>query len=267
VIDAALTKQEVRARFSKAATTYDTAAMVQRQAARKLSLKLKNLLTDLPDGPLLELGCGTGFMSRHIAELAGERPVYLTDLSPAMLEQCRENLADIGRTKNLHFDCMDADTLACVNRFAAVVCSFSFQWFAEPESCLARMLESLKAGGYLLVAYPTSGSFPEWQQSCRASNRPYSGNLLPDADCLPRFAQLRALDYWSELEAISAWHKNARSFFESLRATGADFSLKRSGHPIDLLRIVRAWDKQCPAGVAATYEVCYGWIKKGGNRL
>ena len=46
---------------------------------------------------VLELGCGTGLFSRHLVERYPEGSFVLTDVAPAMIAQCRRNLAPTGK--------------------------------------------------------------------------------------------------------------------------------------------------------------------------
>src|SRR3954471_23949042 len=63
-------KAAVAAAFSKAAHTYDDDADVQRNAAQGVTERIGAL--PLPSNPrILEIGCGTGFLSATLNKLAG----------------------------------------------------------------------------------------------------------------------------------------------------------------------------------------------------
>jgi len=73
------------------AAWYHQHAQVQRQVAEDLARDLDALFGLQPDGgPILELGCGTGFLT---ALLPPER-VFATDLSPGMIEHARAALPE-----------------------------------------------------------------------------------------------------------------------------------------------------------------------------
>ena len=67
---------------------YDRAWLVHLQDTTQHLLDL--LPRDLPPGPLLDLGCGTGFAALRLARLFPGRTVEACDLSPGMLAQARE---------------------------------------------------------------------------------------------------------------------------------------------------------------------------------
>ena len=76
-------KNRIAAAFSAQARAYDSVGAVQRAVAGRLAARIAARVS----GPrnILEIGCGTGFLS---AELAGYFPtadLCLTDIAPAML--------------------------------------------------------------------------------------------------------------------------------------------------------------------------------------
>ena len=78
----------IGARFGRAAARYEAHAPAQRAAARRLAEDIARL--DLPPRPrILEIGCGTGLLTRELARRLGPADWMLTDISPAMLEIAR----------------------------------------------------------------------------------------------------------------------------------------------------------------------------------
>ncbi len=62
------------------------------------------MCTRLPPGPVLELCCGVGGITRA---LAGEHQVVAVDKSPSRLAACRKNLAALGLDQGVKFICTD----------------------------------------------------------------------------------------------------------------------------------------------------------------
>ena len=60
-------KHRIRAAFSRAATTYDAAAVLQREVCRALLDALTTTATCSP-ADILDAGCGTGYGARLLAE-------------------------------------------------------------------------------------------------------------------------------------------------------------------------------------------------------
>ena len=78
-------KQAVAASFSRAATTYDQVAELQRSVG-------SNLLARLPESleveRLADLGCGTGYFTRALSARFGQ-PVLGLDIAEGMLRYAR----------------------------------------------------------------------------------------------------------------------------------------------------------------------------------
>lgn len=79
-------KQRVAAHFDAAARaeTYDAAARVQRLIAEDLAVRVSGL--GLPHHPrVLEVGCGTGFLTAALVDRLPEPHITATDIAPAMV--------------------------------------------------------------------------------------------------------------------------------------------------------------------------------------
>ena len=80
---------EIAARFDARARSYERHAGLQRAVADQLA----RLLPERKSPRVLELGCGTGLFSRHLLARYPEGRFVLTDAAPAMIAECRRNLA------------------------------------------------------------------------------------------------------------------------------------------------------------------------------
>ena len=86
-------KARVVENFSRSASTYDCHAEEQRAGAATLAKCAAECAENLVEGPVLEIGCGTGFLSASLAALFPGRRLELTDLAPAMVAHCRQKMA------------------------------------------------------------------------------------------------------------------------------------------------------------------------------
>lgn len=105
----------------------------------------------LPDGfpgPVLEVACGTGLVTRLLRQrLPSATALVATDLSPAMLDYARSLSpgADVGWQQ------ADAQELPFGDgSFGAVVCGFGFMFAADRPAALREARRVLAAGGTLL---------------------------------------------------------------------------------------------------------------------
>ncbi|HET7728580.1 MAG TPA: class I SAM-dependent methyltransferase [Usitatibacter sp.] len=115
----------------------------------KFAADLARRLPADPGGPVLEIACGTGLMTRHLRErLDPRRTLVATDLSEAMLDYARGKLAGL---HGIEWRQADATKLPVADgEFAAVVCSFGVMYARDRPALFAEMRRVLQPGGLLV---------------------------------------------------------------------------------------------------------------------
>jgi malonyl-CoA O-methyltransferase len=184
--------KEIAASFGARAASYELHAGLQRAVADKLAL----LLPKLEQPRVLELGCGTGLLSRHLLKAYPGGSFVLTDVAPAMIAECRRNLAALGPA-HISFEVMDAGEAGGHAELDLIASSMTLHWLPDPAASLARLRRLLAPGGTLLYATLGPKSFAEWRAvlagqglpSGIADIKPLPGVieeelLAPDADAL-----------------------------------------------------------------------------------
>lgn len=105
------------------------------------------LLEPVRGGLVLEIGCGTGALTRHL--LAAGHRVLATDASPAMLEMAREALgpsAELARLTLPDDPLPQADAIVAIGHPVSYLASA-----AEVDRALAAMAGALRPGGMLAI--------------------------------------------------------------------------------------------------------------------
>ncbi len=240
-------KHRVAAAFAAAAATYESAAAAQAFAAGRLAARV--LALDLPPAPrVLEIGCGTGLLTRRLLpELGGAWTV--TDLAPAMVAAARQALAG----HPAEFRVMDGEHPDFAPAgLDLVVSNLAAQWFADLPAAVGRLAACLKPGGRLLLTTLGAGSFAEWRRAhaglglaCGTPPYPSAGDL---AVLLAAHGRITVI-----AEPLPLRYADGTAFLRALKSVGAGIPVE--GHvplpPGTLRRVLAALG----APAIVTYEI------------
>jgi ubiquinone/menaquinone biosynthesis C-methylase UbiE len=98
---------------------------------------------------VLDVGCGTGALSKDIAERVGPTgSVTGIDITPSIIESGNEHFGNVKNLKLIHSDLFDFDT---EEKFDLIVSARTLQWLSNPSEAILRMKQLLKPGGQLSV--------------------------------------------------------------------------------------------------------------------
>lgn len=241
------------ARAFAAAADYDAHARVQRLAARELARRIVALpLSKFPR--VLEVGCGTGFLTQALRDEGLLGDWLVTDIAPAMLERARARMSDDSGSDDgprLTFAQLDGEHgTPSAGPFDLICASLASQWLAHEPAALARWRGWLAPDGHIMVATLGPGTFAEWRAAHAAEG------LIPGTLAFTPLADLQALDpaHPFTIERHRDSHADARAFLQSLRAIGAQTAA--DGHrplsPRSLHRVMRRFEAD---GATVSYEV------------
>ena len=106
-----------------------------------------------PGATLCDLGCGNGFYTFELARRVGPRgTVYAVDIQPEMLRMLAERATHEGLRNIRPVLGTVVDPRLPVGEIDLVLCVDVYHEFSHPEAMLARIRESLAAGGQLVLA-------------------------------------------------------------------------------------------------------------------
>jgi trans-aconitate 2-methyltransferase len=97
------------------------------------------------DETVLDAGCGSGDVTRQLAERLPDGRILAVDGSPAMVARAAETLADLAPRVSVHH--MDLLELELDEPVDAVFSSAVFHWIADHERLFARLAAALRPGG------------------------------------------------------------------------------------------------------------------------
>ena len=159
-----------------------------------------------PGDSAVDLGCGNGLLSLHLAERLGLH-VEAVDIAPAMLALARERMGDRGAPGTVTLREASADAVLDEGRrWSMVVATGSWGLVPgkpDPERILARLAEAAAPGGYVLWGDPFLKKPPEMRMAM----------LLQAADYRPH-AEYVAIGEAAGLEAVYAAVSTDQDFDE-----------------------------------------------------
>ena len=95
---------------------------------------------------ILDVGCGTGFVARHVAAILPNAEVHGIDIDESRIEFARSK----ARTANQHFQRADLCHLPYDDhRFDLVYCRFVLLHYPDPVASLKEMARVTRSGGHI----------------------------------------------------------------------------------------------------------------------
>ncbi|UOF90698.1 class I SAM-dependent methyltransferase [Fodinisporobacter ferrooxydans] len=111
---------------------------------------------------VLDVACGPGTVSLHLAEQYPDKQFTGIDASAAMIQQCLDT-AKLKGLKNTEFLEMNANTIQFPDRtFDFIICNLAFPFFSRPKESMEGMYHVLKRRGTILVSVPGRNTWKEF---------------------------------------------------------------------------------------------------------
>lgn len=131
--------------WAELSNRYDSA--IDNIMGEKIRPKIGEKLTEEDNlGNLIELGCGTGYFTKTLADKS--ESIISTDISEEMLSIARENM------KGFEFQVMDCQDIKFDEGTFDTVFMGLVLLFTQPEKALKESRRILKPGGLLIIADP-----------------------------------------------------------------------------------------------------------------
>ena len=131
--------------FTEISSKYEMNSVVQKSASETLF----DLLNIQANDDVLDLGCGTGHISKLIREKTKGKVVAI-DSSDGMIGKAQERFSNQG----ISFYVCSAEQLDYQNEFDIIFCNSAFQWFVNPAKVIKQCYNSLRINGKMAIQSP-----------------------------------------------------------------------------------------------------------------
>ena len=251
------TKNKIIYSFDKKASSYDKYSLVQDEVARRLCDRLSSIT--IKPMNILDIGCGTGYLSNMLFKLYPHANITCLDISLNMLEESHK------KNSSLNYVLSDAENMPFKNnKFDLIVSSFTLHWCFEIEKIFFDIHRFLKDKGLFL--FTTVGpstldelntAYYEAVDSERHIN--YFSDMHTYGDLLLKFG---FHDPVMDTEKMIIEYKTFKDVLDSLRKTGANtvmenisgYTSKDSYQKLSEAYPINQSNKRYPV----TYEMIYG---------
>ncbi len=254
-------KKDVIDAFSRSPDYYDRYAGLQKETAARMARALEPWQYSLPEGPVLEVGAGTGFFTEHMVKMYPGREMVISDASEKMVQYSREKFS--GREK-LNFSVIDVEDQEWEpETYALIAGNFVAQWLKNPGEVMSRMTQSLLPGGFMLMSFPGSESFPQWRKYCLDLGIPYTANTLPDIEEMVVKLSMGPVkvDYYEDQSHEE--YESVFDFFRHLKMSGTSTSFSgKKLKPKQLKLLNDYWLKKNNGKVTVHYHTAFVAVKR-----
>jgi len=277
VVEEHISVNKVRRAFSGATNSYDSHAELQREIGRRLLAHLN--FTKINPTSILDIGCGTGFFTRLLAEKYKKATIFATDLSETMVKHTANNQKPRWPwQRKYHHTASDAVALPFKNAsFDLVTSNLAMQWVPDAEAMMKEMRRVLKPGGLMLFSTFGRRTLIELKQTLASIPTEHSNSVLPFPDVMSLGSSLgncAVEDHVTDADLFTLTYPDTMALVRELKGMGASSSAiqGRSGglYGRALLRNIEQHYKEHHCGedgrIYATFEALYAqaWHKDVG---
>jgi len=222
---------QVNKNFNEAALSYNKSASIQKSTALKLAKICSH--HSIKHGLWVDLGSGTGLLANSLEDLHPNQYVMRLDNSKQMINQHPEK-----SSKQL-WDLNDG-LPKWSQKPNLLASSFVLHWLDNPQKQLKEWFNSLSLDGWIALAIPIKGSFPEWYEAAEKANLACTALDLPSYDSLIRVVPKQSILY-NKIEVIKQTAKKATSLLKPMIKVGAQSSQKEQLSVSDWRHLLSYW--------------------------
>jgi len=253
-------KKQVRQSFGSAALSYDGLATLQRKVGLEL-LDRASLNGQVVDGLLLDIGCGTGFLTQQLMSLCRAEQVVAVDIALAMLEVTRDKLKSSDKVRYI---CADAEQLPLMEGSVdSIVSNLALQWCQNLKETFNGFKQVLGQNGRLYFSTFGPQTLKELKSSWAEVDDYRHVNSFYSLSELETFLQNAGFtDISIESKIYQAHYSSVFELMRELKGIGAHNVLagrnKKITTKADMQKMITVYEKlKVNEMIPASYEIIF----------
>ena len=262
-------KDRVRKNFNRAASTYDSVAVLQRMMADELIGRL-DLMKDFSPQIILDAGAGTGYGASQLNQRYPDARTIGLDLAHQMMVEASSASATINWITG------DIESLPLVDRSVdLIVCNASIQW-CDPARVFSEFARVLRDDGLMLFSSFGPDTLKELRTAWQETNPEIEHvHLYYDMHDLGDIMQERGLtDPVVDMQAMTMTYTSAEEVLQDLKRLGSVYAgdhvrpglTGRARFKQFIKRLAQQVNDE--GRIAISYELIFGhaWMSADRNR-
>ena len=251
-----LDKSGIKRSFAAASKTYDSVAALQRTVGLEL---LHAIDASKLTGTLLDLGCGTGFLTGELLAHAAYETTIALDIALSMLQTTQRKLAD---RRDVIYVCADAEQLPfAAHSIDGVFSNLALQWCSDLDAVFTGIKRALKPEGLLVFSTFGPQTLQELKSAWATVDDYHHVNTFYSETQLQQFLQQAGFNNCRlESRLYSSRYDTVWSLMQELKQLGAHHVMAGRNNKITtkaaMQQMIAAYEKHQVAGqIPATFEV------------
>ena len=255
---------KIKTAFNKAAVTYDRNAVLQQEVGRRLFDRLSYF--SIAPKNILDLGMGTGFVTKLLAEHYTKAKLFGLDFAYNMLKTAENK--NLSSAKNINFICGDINRLPFADKSIDLIFSnFSMHWGENIRKIFQECYRVLKNDGLLMFSIPGPNTLYELKAALSLTDPNYDhvNNFIDMHDLGDMLIQSKFAHPVMDNDHFTLTYSKVINILKDLKSVGAQVKLSNN-YRRGLLgkdkinQFTAAYDKfkQPDNKYPLTYEVIFG---------
>ena len=236
-----MNKDLIQKRFAKNLDTYNDNAKIQ----KKMAERLLSFLDKKDFNDILEIGCGTGFLT----QLVNEKFSFKTYTANDIVESCEKYVKEINPKINF----IPADIEKAVEnsdkKYDLIISNAVFQWVENLESFIKLLVSKLNDGGVLLFSTFGPENFREVNFVLGKTLPYYSTNELQEI--------IKGYKSVVEQEMHVMAFKTPKDILKHIKSTGVNALEMVSWTKTDMQKFENGYNNFCSGIPTLTYHPIY----------